>query len=187
MTRVHPSLRLFCLISSCSNIDYNNTGGCFRCVCPEEKDRRTINTQSGSHSWAQSHLKPLFSLRTTLKHLLVVTQDDERGLKLRFESRHQTEVRALFMTLPDLLISLNDGSGEGSRRRRWGGGSGWVGGGSAGPSVDIRQVFVAPVEVSTSVEPSLGAGVWVGAHMEPPTRHPRINVCRRRLTNCDWW
>lgn len=36
------------------------------------------------------------------------------------------------------------------------------------PSVDVGQVAVVPVEVSASVEPSLGACVRVGAHLEPP-------------------
>lgn len=55
---------------------------------------------------------------------------------------------------------------------------------SSGLSVDIRHVSVVPIEVATSVEPALGAGVWVGAHLEPPERHTnRINVCRIYLFN----
>lgn len=42
---------------------------------------------------------------------------------------------------------------------------------ASGLSVDIGQVLVVPVEVATGVEPALGAGVWVGAHLEPPERH----------------
>lgn len=38
-------------------------------------------------------------------------------------------------------------------------------------SVDIWQVLVVPIEVATGVEPGLGAGVRVGAHLEPPERH----------------
>lgn len=34
-------------------------------------------------------------------------------------------------------------------------------------SVDIRQVFVVPIEVAPGVEPVLGAGVRVGARLEP--------------------
>lgn len=37
-------------------------------------------------------------------------------------------------------------------------------------SVDIRQVLVVPVEVSTSVDPILGTCVWIGAHLEPPKK-----------------
>ena len=36
------------------------------------------------------------------------------------------------------------------------------------PSVDIWQTLVVPVEVATGVDPVLGAGVWVGACLEPP-------------------
>lgn len=35
-------------------------------------------------------------------------------------------------------------------------------------SVDVGQVAVVPVEVSASVEPSLGACMRVGARLEPP-------------------
>lgn len=35
-------------------------------------------------------------------------------------------------------------------------------------SVDVWQILVAPTEVAASVEPVLGAGVWVGAQFEPP-------------------
>ena len=38
-------------------------------------------------------------------------------------------------------------------------------------SVDVGQVLVVPIEVATGVEPPLGAGVRVGAHLEPPERH----------------
>lgn len=38
-------------------------------------------------------------------------------------------------------------------------------------SVDIGQVLVVPVEVATTVDPVLGAGVKVGALLEPSGRH----------------
>lgn len=38
-------------------------------------------------------------------------------------------------------------------------------------SVDVWQILVAPTEVAASVEPVLGAGVWVGAQFEPPGWH----------------
>ena len=34
-------------------------------------------------------------------------------------------------------------------------------------SVDIGQVLVVPIEVATAVDPVLGAGVRVGAILEP--------------------
>lgn len=37
-------------------------------------------------------------------------------------------------------------------------------------SVDIGQVLVVPIEVATAVDPVLGAGVRVGAHLEPPEK-----------------
>lgn len=37
-------------------------------------------------------------------------------------------------------------------------------------SVYIRQVLVVPIEVAATVDPVLGAGVWVGAHLEPPKK-----------------
>lgn len=42
---------------------------------------------------------------------------------------------------------------------------------ASGQSVDIGQVLVVPIEVATSIEPALGAGVRVGPHLEPPERH----------------
>lgn len=55
---------------------------------------------------------------------------------------------------------------------------------SSGLSVDIRQVLVVPIEVAPSVEPALGAGVRVSAHLEPPVGHTDgINVCRSRLSD----
>lgn len=48
------------------------------------------------------------------------------------------------------------------------------------PSVDVGQVAVVPVEVSASVEPSLGACVRVGAHLEPPGgNNSRVNEGER--------
>lgn len=35
-------------------------------------------------------------------------------------------------------------------------------------SVDVWQMLVVPTEVAASVEPILGAGVYVGAQLEPP-------------------
>ncbi len=48
-------------------------------------------------------------------------------------------------------------------------------------SVDIRQVFVVPIEVATGVEPSLHARVRVGAHLEPPVRHKTQIQCLHNL------
>lgn len=52
-----------------------------------------------------------------------------------------------------------------------------------GLSVDIGQVLVVPIEVATAVDPVLGAGVRVGAHLEPPgkTHKHKANVCRYTL------
>lgn len=38
-------------------------------------------------------------------------------------------------------------------------------------SVDVWQMLVVPIEVAASVEPILGAGVYVGAQLEPPGWH----------------
>lgn len=43
-------------------------------------------------------------------------------------------------------------------------------------SVDIGQVLVVPVEVSTSVDPILGTCVWIGAHLEPPKRSTQVTL-----------
>lgn len=40
-------------------------------------------------------------------------------------------------------------------------------------SVDFWQVLVVPIEIAASVEPILGAGVWVGAQLKPPKWHKR--------------
>lgn len=43
-----------------------------------------------------------------------------------------------------------------------------VGGVKSCLSVDVWQILVVPIEVAASVEPVLGAGVCVGAQLEPP-------------------
>ena len=47
---------------------------------------------------------------------------------------------------------------------------------AGGLSVDIGQVMVVPIEVATAVVPVLGAGVRVGAHLEPTEKHTQC--CR---------
>lgn len=43
-------------------------------------------------------------------------------------------------------------------------------------SVDVWQMLVVPTEVAASVEPILGAGVYVGAQLEPPGRHNSTQI-----------
>lgn len=86
-------------------------------------------------------------------------------------SLHRTTMKAVrsrwvrgFITF--LSISWQAGHCTVQRRRRTK---------AAGLSVDFRHVLVFPIEVAAGVQPALGVGVRVGAHLKPPERHTKIN------------
>lgn len=73
---------------------------------------------------------------------------------------------------PDASSFLKEGGWaewNGGSRSSWMISTGW--GESSWLSVDFWQVLVVPIEIATSVEPVLGAGVRVGAQLEPPEWH----------------